>query len=444
MLSKEQIISDSKQYSLFTWVAQKNANPIPIERAEGVYLYEIGGKRIIDFSSGLMSVNIGHGDQRVTDAVVEQMQKVSYVTPACTTEIRAKLSKKLAEICPGDLNKAFFTLCGASSIDNAIKLARLYSGKHKIFARYRSYHGASYASMSAGGDPRKLYSDSQQVPNIFHLDDTYDFYGLSDQDEETRLKWSLDSVERIIRYEGGHTIAAFIFEGESGSSGCLHYPNGYLKGIKALCEKYDILFIADEVMSGFGRTGKWFGFEHSDIIPDMICMAKGLTSSYLPLGCLMVSDKIAAKFDDSPLWLGMTYNSHPVALAASLAVINIYESDHLIENTNKMGAYLEKRIHEMREKHPSMGNFRNKGLLGCLDVVKSHDPYQLMAPFNANASEMTVMSQVGAKLKELGLYTFVRWGYIFIAPPMCINEKEIDEGLAIISEALSITDAHVS
>jgi taurine--2-oxoglutarate transaminase len=282
------------------------------------------------------------------------------------------------------------------------------------------------------------------VPNIFHLDDTYDFYGLSDQDEETRLKWSLDSVERIIRYEGGHTIAAFIFEGESGSSGCLHYPNGYLKGIKALCEKYDILFIADEVMSGFGRTGKWFGFEHSDIIPDMVCMAKGLTSSYLPLGCLMVSDKIAAKFDDSPLWLGMTYNSHPVALAASLAVINIYESDHLIENTNKMGAYLEKRIHEMREKHPSMGNFRNKGLLGCLDVVKSHDPYQLMAPFNANASEMTVMSQVGAKLKELGLYTFVRWGYIFIAPPMCINEKEIDEGLAIISEALSITDAHVS
>lgn len=444
MLSKEQIISDSKQYSLFTWVAQKNVNPIPIERAEGVYLYEVGGKRIIDFSSGLMSVNIGHGDQRVTDAVVEQMQKVSYVTPSCTTEIRAKLSKKLAEICPGDLNKAFFTLCGASSVDNAIKLARLYTGKHKIFGRYRGFHGASYASMSAGGDPRKLYSDSQQVPNIFHIDDPYDFYGLSYQDEETKLKWSLDSVERIIRYEGGHTIAAFIFEGESGSSGCLHYPNGYLKGIKALCEKYEILFVADEVMSGFGRTGKWFGFEHSNIIPDMICMAKGLTSSYLPLGCLMVSDKIAAKFDDSPLWLGLTYNSHPVALAASLAVINIYESDHLIENTNKMGVYLEKRINEMREKHPSMGDFRNKGLLGCLDVVKSREPYQLMAPFNANASEMTVMNKVGAKLRELGLYTFVRWGYIFIAPPMCITEKEIDEGLAIISEALLIADAYVS
>lgn len=443
MLSKEQIIADSKEFSLFTWTAQKNVNPIVIDKAEGVYLYEKEGQRIIDFSSGLMSVNIGHGDQRVTDAVVEQMQKVSYVTPSCTTEIRAKLSRKLAEICPGDLNKAFFTLCGATSVDNAIKLARLYNGKHKIFGRYRGFHGASYAGMTVGGDPRKLYSDAQQVPNVFHFDDPYDFYGLADADNETKLKWSLDAVERIIKYEGAHTISAFIFEGESGSSGCLHYPTGYLKGIKKLCEQNDILFIADEVMSGFGRTGKWFGFEHEGIVPDMVCMAKGLTSSYLPLGCLMVNNKIAAKFDDSPLWLGLTYNSHPVALAASLAVINIYESDNLIENTNKMGAYLEKRIDEMRAFHPSIGNFRNKGLLGCLDILKSKEPYQLAAPFNATAADMQVMNQVGAKLRELGLYTFVRWGYIFIAPPMCITESEIDEGLAIISEALKIADANM-
>jgi taurine---2-oxoglutarate transaminase len=215
-----------------------------------------------------------------------------------------------------------------------------------------------------------------------------------------------------------------------------------LKGIKALCEKYEILFIADEVMSGFGRTGKWFGFEHSDIIPDMICMAKGLTSSYIPLGCLMVSDKIAAKYDDSPFWLGLTYNSHPVAMAAALAVVNIYESDNLIENTIEMGVYLEKKIEEMRAKHPSLGDFRNKGLLGCLDVVKSRKPYQLMAPFNANATEMEVMNKVGAKLRELGLYTFVRWGYIFIAPPMCITKEEIDYGLAIISEALLVSDGY--
>ncbi len=442
-MTKEQIINDSKEFSLFSWSAQASVNPIAIERAEGVYLYEIGGKRIIDFSSGLMSVNIGHGDQRVTAAVVEQMQKVSFVTPTCTTEIRAKLSKKLAEICPGDLNKAFYTLCGTSSVDNAIKLARLYTGRHKIIGRYRAFHGGSIGGMSVGGDPRKLANDSQQMPNAVLLDDPYYFFGMKDLDDATKLNLSLEYVERVIHFEGKANIAAFIFEGESGSSGCLHYPKGYLKGIKALCEKYGILFIADEVMSGFGRTGKWFGFENHDIIPDMICMAKGLTSSYLPLGCLMVSDKIADKFENTPMMIGLTYNAHPVALAASLAVINIYESDKLIENARKMSAYLESKIEEMRSNHPSMGAFRNTGLLGCLDILKNKTTGELIAPYNAAGEDLKVTNLIAAKVRELGLYTFVRWGYIFIAPPLCINEKEIDEGLAIISEALKIAEEYV-
>lgn len=443
MLSKEQIISDSKEFSLFSWSAQASLNPIAIERAEGVYLYEIGGKKIIDFSSGLMSVNIGHGDQRVTAAVVEQMQKVSYVTPTCTTEIRAKLSRKLAEICPGDLNKAFYTLCGTSSIDNAIKLARLYTGRHKIIGRYRAFHGGSIGGMSVGGDPRKLANDSQQMPNAVLLDDPYHFFGMKNLDETTKLNLSLEYVERVIHFEGKTNIAAFIFEGESGSSGCLHYPKGYLKGIKSLCEKYGILFISDEVMSGFGRTGNWFGFENHDIIPDMVCMAKGLTSSYLPLGCLMVSDKIATKFDNIPMMIGLTYNAHPVALAAALAVINIYENDKLIENTRKMGAYLESKIEEMRSQHPSMGAFRNTGLLGCLDILKNKTTGELIAPYNATGEDLKVTNLLAAKVRELGLYTFVRWGYIFIAPPLCINEKEIDEGLNIISQALKIADEYV-
>ncbi|MFN8273681.1 MAG: aminotransferase class III-fold pyridoxal phosphate-dependent enzyme [Flavobacteriaceae bacterium] len=440
-LSKEQIINDSKQFSLFSWSAQAAVNPIAIDRAEGVYLYDCDGNRIIDFSSGLMSVNIGHGDQRVTDAVVEQMNKVSFVTPSCTTEVRAKLSRKLAEICPGDLNKAFFTLCGTSSIDNAIKLARLYTGRHKIIGRYRAFHGGSIGGMTVGGDPRKLANDSQQMPNVVHLDDPYYFYGMKNLDDATKLSLSLEYVERIIHLEGKTNIAAFIFEGESGSSGCLHYPKGYLKGVKALCEKYGILFIADEVMSGFGRTGKWFGFENHDIIPDMVCMAKGLTASYLPLGCLMVSDKIAAKFDATPMMIGLTYNAHPVALAAALAVINIYESDRLIENTREMGAYMEMRIDQMRAQHPSMGTFRNTGLLGCLDVLKNKTTGELMAPYNAAGDDLKVSNQVAAKIRELGMYTFVRWGYIFIAPPLNITKEQIDEGLTIISEALKIADA---
>jgi taurine--2-oxoglutarate transaminase len=223
----------------------------------------------------------------------------------------------------------------------------------------------------------------------------------------------------------------------------LHYPKGYLKGIKTLCEKYGILFIADEVMSGFGRTGKWFGFENHDIIPDMVCMAKGLTSSYLPLGCLMVSDKIASKFESTPMMIGLTYNAHPVSMAAALAVINIYESDKLIENTRKMSTYLESKIEAMRSQHPSMGQFRNTGLLGCLDILKNKTTGELIAPYNASGDDLKVTNLIAAKVRELGLYTFVRWGYIFIAPPMMINEVQIDEGLTIIAEALKISDAHM-
>ena len=443
MLSKEQIIADSKTFSLFSWSAQASANPIAVERAEGVYLYEIGGKKIIDFSSGLMSVNIGHGDQRVTDAVVAQMQKVSFVTPSCTTEIRAKLSRKLAEICPGHLNHAFYTLCGTSSIDNAIKLARLYTGRHKIIGRYRAFHGGSIGGMSVGGDPRKLANDAQQLPNTVLLDDPYCFFGMSEQDEDTKLRLSLEYVERVIHFEGKTNIAAFILEGESGSSGCLHYPKGYLKGIKALCETYGILFIADEVMSGFGRTGQWFGFENHGIVPDMVCMAKGLTSSYLPLGCLMVSDSIAAKFENTPLMIGLTYNAHPVSLAAALCVLEIYESDHLMAHARKMGTYLESKIEKMRNHHPSMGAFRNTGLLGCLDILKNKATGELIAPYNAVGEDLKVTNLMAAKLREVGLYTFVRWGYIFIAPPLCIQEEEIDEGLALISEALKISDEYL-
>ncbi|MFN8297051.1 MAG: aminotransferase class III-fold pyridoxal phosphate-dependent enzyme [Chitinophagales bacterium] len=442
-MTKEQIVNYSKQFSLFSWSAQRSVNPLAVERAEGVYLYDCDGNKVIDFSSGLMSVNIGHGDQRVTDAVVEQMQKVSFVAPTCTTEIRAKLSKKLAEICPGDLNKAFYTLCGTSSVDNAIKLARLYTGRHKIVGRYRAFHGGSIGGMSVGGDPRKIANDAQQMPNAVLLDDPYYFFGMKDLDEATKLKLSLEYVERVIHFEGKANIAAFIIEGESGSSGCLHYPKGYLKGIKTLCEKYGILFIADEVMSGFGRTGKWFGFENHDIIPDMICMAKGLTSSYLPLGCLMVSDKIAAKFENTPMMIGLTYNGHPVSLAAALAVINIYDSDNLIENARNMGAYMEEKINAMRAKHPSMGAFRNTGLLGCLDVLKNKSTGELIAPYNASGDELKITNQIAAKIRALGMYTFVRWGYIFIAPPLTINKEEIDEGLAIISEALKIADENM-
>ncbi len=287
--------------------------------------------------------------------------------------------------------------------------------------------------MTASGDPRKLPVDSQQAPNFVHFDLPYLYrweYG-----EENLLKESVAQLERIIAYEGPTNIAAILLEGESGSSGCLQYPKGYLQKVRELCNKNGILLIMDEVMSGFGRTGKWFGFQNHNIVPDMIAMAKGLTCGYLPFGCLMVSDKIASKFDDTYLPIGLTYSAHPVCCAAALEVLKIYEDDNLIENAAAMGKYIDEKVEEMKTKHPSIGNWRNTGLLGCIELVKNRTTKEPMAPFNAKPDEMVVMNKVAAKIRELGMYTFVRWNYIFIAPPLCITKEQIDEGLAIISRS---------
>lgn len=431
-------MQDNLEYTMFSWSKQKGINPIAVKYGKGVYLFDHDDKKYIDFSSGLMNVNIGHGDQRITDAVVKQMQQVSYVTPSCVTEVRGLLGKKLAEICPGDLNKAFFTLCGASTIENAIKVARLHTRRHKILTRYQSYHGSSYGAMSAGGDPRKLAADSQQAPNFVHFEipDTYRWeYG-----DQNLLKESVNHLERIIAFEGPGNIAAILLEGESGTSGCLKYPSGYLKEVRRICNEHGILLISDEVMSGFGRTGKWFGFQNHEVIPDMIVMAKGLTCGYLPFGCLMLSDQIAAKYDEAVLPLGLTYSAHPVCCAAALATLNIYEDDDLIENAAAMGKYVDKQVAILREKHPSIGDWRNTGLLGCLELVKNRETKEPLVPFNALPDQMVIMNKVAARIRELGMYTFVRWNYIFIAPPLIVTESEIDEGIAIISEALKIAD----
>ena len=440
----QEIIGDNLDYTLFSWSKQKGLNPIAVQRAEGVYLYDYDGKRYLDFSSGLMNVNIGHGHPRVTEAVVRQMQEVSYITPSCVTRARGELGKKLAEITPGNLQKTLFTVCGATAIENAIKLARLYTGRHKIIARYRAFHGASYGAMTAGGDPRKLAADAQQIPNIVHVEDPYCYRCPWSQEITTCHRECVSHIERVIEFEGPENIAAIIMEGESGSSGCIKYPPDYLQKIRALCDRHGILLIADEVMSGFGRTGKWFASELHGIVPDMIATAKGITAGYIPLGALIVTDTIADFFNDKVLYLGLTYADHPVACAAGVEVLKIYEDEHLIENCAAMGRYLDGQVERLKTKHPCVGDWRNTGLLGCLELVRNRGTKEPMAPFNAKPEEMTVMNQVAARLKQLGMYTFVRWNYVFIAPPLCITREQIDEGLAMISDALTIADAHVT
>ena len=436
----QEIIQDNLDHTLFSWSKQKGIAPIAVKYGEGVYLYDYDGKRYIDFSSGLMNVNIGHGNQRVTEAVMKQMQEISYVTPSCVTKARGELGKKVASLAPQGLTRTLFTIGGAEAIDNAVKLARMYTGRHKILARYRAYHGATYGAMSAGGDPRKLASDAQQAPNFIHFEIPIPYrweYG-----EENLLKDAVANLENVIAFEGAQNIAAILLEGESGSSGWLKYPVGYLKKVREVCDRHGILLIADEVMSGWGRTGKWFAVENHDVIPDMIATAKGITSGYLPLGALIVSEKIASQFDDKVLFLGLTYSAHPVCCAAGLEVLKIYEDEGLIENTVAMGKYVDAKVEGLKIKHPSMGDWRNTGLLGCIELVKNKKTKEPMAPFNAKPDEMVVMNKVAARLKDLGMYTFVRWNYIFVAPPLCINKEQIDEGLAMISDAISIADEH--
>ena len=437
-----EILRNNLDYTLFSWSKQKDLHPIAVKYARGVYLYDYEDRRYLDFCSGLVNVNIGHGNQRVTQAVTRQMQAVSYVSPSCVTEARGELGKKLASIAPGNLNKTLFSVGGADAIDNAIKLARLYTGRHKIIARYRAYHGAAYGAMSAGGDPRKLPLDSQQVPNIVHVEDPYCYRCPWGKSLQTCSRECVSHIERVIEFEGPENIAAILMEGESGSSGCIKYPPDYLRKIRALCDRHGILLIADEVMSGFGRTGEWFWVDYHGVVPDMIATAKGITSGYLPMGALIVSDPIAAYFDDRVLWLGLTYSAHPVCCAAALEVLKIYEDERMIENARTMGEYLRHQMEGLAKKHPSIGDFRNTGLLSCIELVKNRRTKEPMAPFNAKGADMAIMNKLGERLKELGLYTFIRWNYVFVAPPLCISSSEMDEGLAIISEALSITDAY--
>ncbi len=435
-MSGKEIVDLSRKHTLYEWSAQSKVDPIPVASAKGIYFYTPEGKRFIDFNSQLMSVNIGHGDPRVIQAISDQAATLAYANPFMATEVRARLGAKLAEITPGDIDTFFFTNGGADANENAIKLARFFTGRHKILARYRSYHGATAGAISLTGDPRR-WAAEPGIPGVVHVLDPY--HGIERGWESAES--SLAMIEETIQLEGPQTIAAFILEPVTGTNGILIPPNGYLEGVRQLCDKYGILMIADEVMSGFGRTGAWFAVDHWKVVPDLLCMAKGLTSSYLPLGAVGMRHPIAQHFQDKVFYGGLTYNSHPMGCAAALATIRVYEEDGLIDNAKKMGAVLKELGAEMQAKHPSVGAVRSIGLFGIVELIRNRKTRQPMAPFNGTSDEMAAL---GRFFREQGLYTFVRWNTFFTNPPLCINEQQMREAFAIIDRGLEITDKAVS
>ena len=435
-LTADEILRLNREYTFFSWSAQAKISPIVIDRAEGVYFWDPDGKRYIDFNSQLMSVNIGHGDSRVADAIAEQARKLAFAAPQFATEPRGRLGQLLADLTPGDLNTFFFTLGGAEANENALRLARIFTGRQKVIARYRSYHGATAGAISATGDPRRWASEPA-VPGFIRVLDPQR-YGDPEPDP---VDEHLAYLEEVIQYEGPHTIAAFILETVVGTNGILIPPDGYLQGVRELCTRHGILLIADEVMAGFGRTGRWFAVDHWGVVPDLLTMAKGLTSSYLPLGAVAMTDRIAAHFAEKVYYGGLTYSAHPVSCAAAIAAVGVLRDDDLVGNAARLGPVMASLHADLKARHPSVGAVRNIGLFGIVELIRDRKTREPMAPFNGSSPEMAALD---ARLKADGLYTMQHWDGFFTNPPLCITEEQLREGFAIIDRALEVTDAVVA
>lgn len=435
-MSGQEIVELCLKHTLFSWSATDAVTPLPIVRAEGIYFYTADGKQLMDFNSQLMSVNIGHSHPKVVAAMKKACDGLIFSHPATATEIRARLSRRLAELTPGDLNTFFYTLGGAEANENAIRAARLYTGRQKIIARYRSYHGGTNATMQLTGEPRR-WANEPGMPGVVRVMDPHPYtYSFGQSDEEI-VKNNLIYLEEVIQYEGPQTIAAMFIETVTGTNGILPPPPGYLQGLRALLDKYGILLVCDEVMCGLGRTGKLFAFEHGDIVPDIVTMAKGLTSSYVPLGAMAVSDPIAEHFRKNTFWGGLTYNAHPFCLEVASAVLETMLEEGMVENAARLEPVMRGHMQALAEKHPCVLTHRNIGLFGTVELRKNaHNE-----PLAAYNTSHPAMGKFAKTLQDNGLFTMTRWNAFMTNPPLCITETQLAEGFAIIDQALEVVDA---
>lgn len=441
-MPESNIVPFSMEHNFWTWSAQSKVNPIPIKSAKGVYFWDINGKRYLDLNSMVMCVNIGHGDERVINAIIDQARELPFAGPQFATKPRAMLGKKLMEIVPQGLTKFLYTLGGADANENAVKLARAFTGKHKILTRYRSYHGASYGAIALTGDPRRLAWEPEVMPGVVHFLDPYRYRSTFHRNrqeisEKEFAQDYLNYLEEIIQYEGADTIAAVMIESVTGTNGVIVPPDGYLQGVREICDRNGILLIADEVMSGFGRTGEWFAVNHWNVVPDIMTMAKGLTSAYAPLGAVAMKPEIAATFNEKVFQGGLTYNGHPISLAAAIANIQVMQDDHLIEKAKKTGLVMREMLDELVERHPSIGEVRSIGLFGAIELVKDRRTKEPAAPYGASSAEMNVVKKY---LLDNGVFLYTHWNLILLIPPLIITEEQLAEGMSIIDKAITITD----
>jgi taurine---2-oxoglutarate transaminase len=434
-----EVFAMDRAHVFHSWAAQKALKPLPIASAEGSWFWDYEGKRYLDFSSQLVNTNIGLQHPKVTAAIAAQAAKLATIAPQHANEARGEAATRIAGLAPDGMEKVFFTNGGADAIENAIRMARLHTGRSNVLSFYRSYHGNTGAAINATGDPRRWPNEFATGHVHFfgpHLYRT-PFWSQTEQQESER---ALQHLEQVIQYEGPSTIAAILLETVVGTAGVLVPPPGYLEGVRALCDKHGIVYIADEVMCGFGRTGTWFAFEHFGVVPDLITFAKGSNSGYVPVGGVIISDEIAATFDDRVFPGGLTYSGHPLACASVVATIDAMKDEGVLENAAAIGTdVLGPGLRELAERHPVIGEVRGLGVFWALDLVSSRETRAMLAPYGGTSEAMTALM---AQCRARGLMPFINYNRIHVVPPCTVSESEAKEGLGILDEVFTVIDAY--
>src|SRR5881275_122880 len=430
-----------RQYVLHSWSVQNQISPLAFAGGDGLYFWDHEGNRYLDFASQLVNVSIGHQHPKVVAAIKEQADKLCTIGPPMATEPRSKLARLLAEVTPGDLEMSFFTNGGAEANENAIKLARWYTGRHKIIARYRSYHGATGGAITLTGDPRRWPAEPG-IPGVVRMLDPYTYRCPAGHPDPCPVCTGGPHLEEILQYEGPHTVAAVILETVTGTNGIIVPPDGYLQSIREVCDKYGILLIADEVMAGFGRTGKWFAVDHWDVVPDIITMAKGINSGYIPLGAMAIREPLAAWVRSRPFAGGLTYSGHPLACAVGVASIEAFREEGIVDHAAEMGPAFAEALRGLAERHPSIGEVRGLGCFWGLELVRSRETREPLVPFNGTGEDAAPVTRLAKAALDRGLYLMTRWNVILVCPPLTITREELEEGLSILDEALAVADEH--
>lgn len=437
-MNKDEIKSLSINYNLQSWSKQKGLNPIPVKKGEGIYFWDFDGNRYSDMSSQLVNLNVGHGNRKIIDAIKEQAEKYCYISPSYASEPRAKLAKMIIDLMPDNMGKVFFTNGGADANENAVKMARMFTGRNKIFSRYRSYHGSTYGAGNLTGEPRR-YPLEPGIPGFIKFFDPYIYREqITFASEMEASDYYVAKLREQVVYEGADNVAAIVLETVTGSNGVIIPPVGYLKGVRSICDDYGILLICDEVMAGFGRTGRMFGFENWDVKPDLVTFAKGVTCGYVQLGGVAVSKPIAEFFDENVLKCGLTYSGHPLACAAGIACLEFYLENNVLDNVNKSGKVLGEELEALKEKHPSVGDVRYIGLFSAIELVKDKKTREPLVPYGSDPK--AVMKSIIGKLGKEGFMTYSHENMILVAPPLIITPEQIREEMAKVDRVLTVVD----